>query len=194
VGNDPLNRIDPTGLDTAVIVGGPVSGNPFGHVATAVTGQGVYSYATAQPFGSSTTGYLQQQGSYRDNTVIVLKTTPAQENAIVQTMNSYSSAPYSAITCNCATAVINALGSAGIGLDLMATGTVGPPGLPTTASNIAIMQPGATSTFLPKGAQIPTEFNQFNPVSTGTPATTPTQPNPVTPSQPGTPPSGGSMK
>ena len=147
--NDPLNNTDPLGLDTAVIIGGPVG----------------YSYGTSQPFGSSTTGYLQNQGAYRGSTVIVLPTTPAQEAAIVQTMNSYSGSPYSALTNNCATAVINALGSAGIGLDLLANGTVGLPNLPTTAGNIASMQNGATTTFLSQGASVPSQFNQFNPGS-----------------------------
>ncbi len=163
VGNDPINGTDPTGLATVVIVGAPISSNPFGHVAIAVTGQGVYSYGTSQPFGSSLTDYLQQQGTYRGSTVIILDTTPEQEAAVVEAMNSYSGTKYSALTNNCATPVINALGSAGIGLDLMADGTAGPPNLPTTASNIATLQPGAVSTFLPKGASIPSELGQFDP-------------------------------
>src|ERR1700722_14420404 len=85
---------------------------------------------------------------------------PAQEAAIVRTMNSYSGATYRAITCNCATAVMNALGSAGIGLDLIATGEAGPglPKLPTTVSNVASQQPGATTSFIR-----PSQLNQFNP-------------------------------
>ena len=169
VGNDPLNNVDPSGLDTAVIVGGPVAGNPFGHVAIAVTGQGVYSYGTSQPFGSNTTGYLQSQGAYRGSTVIVIPTTPAQEATIVQSMNSVSGTPYSVLSNNCATAVVNALGSAGIGLDLMANGTVGLPNLPTTAGNVASMQPGAATTFLPQGGQIPSQLSQFNPTSSAPP-------------------------
>ena len=58
VHNDPLNNTDASGLDTAVILGAPILSNPFGHVAVAIGG-GVYSHGTAQPFGSSTTSYLQ---------------------------------------------------------------------------------------------------------------------------------------
>jgi hypothetical protein len=115
---------------------------------------------------------------------------------IVQTMNSYSGTPYSAVSNSCATAVVDALGAAGIGLDQVATGSVGLPNLPTTAGLIAIMQPGATSTFLRSGAEIPADLNQFNPGSSGTP--TPTtialpgslnQSNAVDPNQPSSLPS-----
>jgi hypothetical protein len=63
----------------------------------------------------------------------------------------------------------DALGSAGIGLEEVSTGVAGPANLPTTASNIAIMQPGSTMTFLRQGSDIPSDFNQFNPGSAGTP-------------------------
>ena len=77
--NNPIGFVDPLGLDTAVVVGGPTSGNPFGHVAVGFTGQGVYSYGTNTPLGGSLTDYLKNQSTYRDSTVYILDTTAEQE-------------------------------------------------------------------------------------------------------------------
>lgn len=163
VQNDPLNATDPSGLDTAVIVGGPIWSNPFGHVAVAVTGGGVYSYGTSN-FGSSTTNYLLGQATYRNSSVIIIPTTPQQEAAITQVMNTYSGTTYSTLTCNCATAVINALSAAGIGNNYFNSETASLPNLPATAADIALQQPGATTSFIPQGSvSVPAALNQFNP-------------------------------
>jgi RHS repeat-associated protein len=90
VGNSPLKYVDPYGLATAVIIGGPSpsspdnsSGNPFGHASIAFTGNGVYSFGTHTDPGSSLTDFLKKQASYRDSTVYILNTTPEQEKAMM---------------------------------------------------------------------------------------------------------------
>jgi RHS repeat-associated protein len=59
VNNDPLNNIDPFGLDALVIVGGQRSDsyNVFGHIAIAVTGGGIFSFGNGTSLGSSVSAY-----------------------------------------------------------------------------------------------------------------------------------------
>jgi RHS repeat-associated protein len=175
----PVSGVDPRGRATAVVVGGPTSGggavssNPLGHAAIATTGSGVDSYGTSEPFGSSLTRYLTDQATYRADVVVVLpNTTPEQENAIIQAMNSYaSSKPYNAVTHNCATAVINALDAANIlpANPFMPPSMFGgsesslPPNLPSTVLNMLLQQPGAQVYYIPQGGAIPAALSQFNP-------------------------------
>jgi hypothetical protein len=44
--NDPYKYVDPNGGDAVVFYGGGISSNPFGHIAIAVTGNGVFSPGT----------------------------------------------------------------------------------------------------------------------------------------------------
>ncbi len=88
--NNPVSSIDPYGLLTAVVVGGPSpadaqnsSGNPFGHAAIAFSGRGIYSFGTPEDFGTSFTDFLNVQAEYRDSTVYILNTTPEQESAMI---------------------------------------------------------------------------------------------------------------
>ncbi len=50
---NPITNIDPYGLDTIILSGGPTDGNPLGHSAMAFTGKGVYSYGTNTPRGGT---------------------------------------------------------------------------------------------------------------------------------------------
>jgi RHS repeat-associated protein len=93
VSGDPVNFIDPEGLETAVVVGHPTSGNPFGHVAIGFSGQGVYSYGTKTPLGGSFTDYLSEQAAYRDSTVYILQTTPEQEAKMKEKIMEYEGIP-----------------------------------------------------------------------------------------------------
>jgi RHS repeat-associated protein len=88
VGGNPVSFIDPLGLATLVVVGGPTSGNPFGHVAVATTGSGTYSFGTGTPLGSSTTAYLLNQATYRNSTAYLINTSAAQEAAILASLRS----------------------------------------------------------------------------------------------------------
>jgi RHS repeat-associated protein len=99
VGGNPITRFDPAGLLTAVVVGRPIPardgqrGNPFGHVAVAVTGSGIYSFGTKEPFGSSFTQYLRNQSEYRDSVVYLINTTPEQEAKILEYLKSRTGDP-----------------------------------------------------------------------------------------------------
>ena len=60
IGGNPLNQVDLEGLDIAVITGDRYGDqyNLAGHIAMAVTGEGVYSWGTKHAFGSSLFDYL----------------------------------------------------------------------------------------------------------------------------------------
>ena len=93
VNANPLSATDPTGLDTAVIIGGPTSGNPFGHVAIGFSGQGVYSFGTNTPIGSNLTDYLQKQSGYRSSTVLIIAVCGAAFTRSPPTANKVRRAP-----------------------------------------------------------------------------------------------------
>ncbi|KAB8194407.1 hypothetical protein FKV24_005780 [Lysobacter maris] len=97
VGGNPLTRVDQFGLATAVIFGGPVGDNPFGHVAIAVSGSDVYSFGTATPFGSSISSYLLDQAERRDSTVFIINTTPEEEAKIMDYLRSRVGDPLPAV-------------------------------------------------------------------------------------------------
>jgi hypothetical protein len=166
VRNSPLMYIDPSGLDTLVLVGGPTAGNPFGHVAMAFTGQGVYSYGTGTPFGSSLDDYLNKQGTYRS--------TPQQEQQMINYLNGnyspQSGGHYSIIkNHDCASAVTDALSQAGIGngvLDSVAqAGGILLPQVPSTPQIMAQSFPGTSIVQIPQGGTIPAFLGSFNPTS-----------------------------
>jgi RHS repeat-associated protein len=118
VGNTPVNASDPHGLLTAVVYGVPVSGNPFGHIAIATSGQGVTSFGTDTPFGSSLTEYLLAQSSYRDQIVSIILTTPEEEAKIQEYLAQFYDQPLPKVPSadshdTCATRTGGALAAAG---------------------------------------------------------------------------------
>ena len=172
--NSPLMYIDPLGLATAVFVGGPTAGNPFGHIAMAFTGQGVYSYGTGTPFGSSATDYLTSQGTYRATTAYILDTTPEQEQQMINYLQGnyspQSGGQYSiARNHDCASAVTGALSQVGIGDGILEgaaqAGGVLLPQVPSTPQLMAESYPGASIVQIPQGASIPASLGSFNPVT-----------------------------
>ncbi|MEY2493509.1 MAG: hypothetical protein QOJ45_1, partial [Verrucomicrobiota bacterium] len=123
--NDPVNRNDPFGLYTAVIVGlqRDDSDNVFGHVAVAMTGQGVFSYGTAKTdWAASATGFVSSQSEHRTQFVYTVATTPGQEQAIRQSLDAQNKAqlpdvkkdPVGGYKDNCATRTSEALKAGGI--------------------------------------------------------------------------------
>ena len=142
-----------------MILSGGILSNPFGHIAIATTGQGVYSYGTAQyGYGSSATGYINDQLKGRNVSLITLKTTAAQEKTILQAMRAFSGKNYSAKSNNCSDAVGTALGNAGIG-----EGDVGwSPMLPNAVAGMALGQPGAPAATIMQGGTAPAGLNAFN--------------------------------
>lgn len=112
--NSPINWVDPFGLDIAVIYGLPQGNNVFGHIAVGVSGYGVYSYGTPEPFGSSTSQYLRNQAKYRDSIVWVLPTSKEQDAAFVAAfLKANASGPNTAMN-NCADMVGAGLKAAGL--------------------------------------------------------------------------------
>lgn len=85
---NPVSFVDPLGLATLVAIGAPTPSNPFGHVAIATTGSGIYSFGTATPFGSSATAYLLNQATYRNSTAYIINTSAQQEAAILASLKS----------------------------------------------------------------------------------------------------------
>lgn len=151
----PLDRVDYDGLETVVIKSGSVEGNPFGHIAIATTGHGVYSYGTKHPYGSSTVDYIGSQLTERFVEVVRLKTSPTQEAAIRNSMEASRRQPYSVTSNNCATAVQGALSSAGV---------VGDHGhlLPGQVYTDALLSPSRVdSDVMMKGAPVPVKYSNF---------------------------------
>jgi RHS repeat-associated protein len=176
VGNDPINFVDVWGLFTAVIVGGPSPpgpgnsiGNPFGHIAIATTGNGVYSFGTGTPFGSSLTDYLNQQGTYRSSTVYILNTTPQQEQAIINYLKQQTGKPIEPYPDNCAARVNGALKAGGIELTKMGLGEQlyldsGVDNFPSDIQSGIIHSTDYLEIKLPKGGTLPPRFlSGFNP-------------------------------
>ena len=164
--SNPAGAFDSSGLDTVVVVGGPISSNPFGHVAIGFTGQGVYSFGTATPLGSSLTQYLSKQGSYRDSTAIIIKTTPAQEAKMIATLRDFAAIPLpnpatdpaSAAGDTCATRTNAALSVGGIYSLLQS------PNSPYPYSSAIIAGANASQEInIPRGTSIPNVLNAFNP-------------------------------
>jgi RHS repeat-associated protein len=157
VGSNPLSGIDPFGLDTVILYGRHYSGNPAGHVALAFTGEGVYSYGTTHPLGSSTTAYLKEQSIYRSTIAIIFKTTPEQEQAMMKAMKSKSGSEYRLFSNNCTTVALDALHEGDVKVPLLTI-----PFLPVSLRNAGWAQPGMASIFIDKGASIPAILSQFD--------------------------------
>jgi len=166
VGGNPVGWIDPKGLETAVVVGGATSTNPFGHVAISFTGKGVYSFGTGTLRGSSFTDYLSAQASYRNSTVYILNTTAEQEALMLAELQRYESKslpnPFKdligAIEDTCATRTQSALEAGGIVSPLLPFHSP----FPVDTAALAMLN-GATQTSIPQGGHIPDEFSKFNP-------------------------------
>jgi RHS repeat-associated protein len=160
VGASPLQHADLTGLATAVFYSRGIDGNPFGHLAVATTGAGIYSFGTPDPYGGSVKDYLARQLSERPVEVVILpNTTPEQEALIRASMIKNHKKDYGVITNNCAQAVSNALTDA----DVLPATEYGPPSLPGLNFLNIFSLPGATYQLLPKGSAPPASFLLYNP-------------------------------
>ena len=179
VGNNPLNVLDPFGLLTAVFVGGPSpaddqnsSGNPFGHAAIAITGNGIYSFGTPEKPGSSFTDFLNNQATYRDGTVYILNTTPEQEQAILDYLKKQKGKKLGRYPDNCAHRTSEALkagGAASPGLtqmphsDSFDLGENVNGNWPSLIGD-ALRDAGTLQISVPKGSTLPPNFlTGFNP-------------------------------
>jgi RHS repeat-associated protein len=169
-GGNPINNVDTAGLATVVIGSGPISSNPAGHVALAFTGQGVYSYGTADQYGASTTAYIQSALANRDVTLTTLNTTSEQEQLMMNLYNSNygPSSTYSiAGGHDCANAALDAL-TAADALNMQTLSLIYNSDapmfqfFPATVMWAAWAQPGSNTVVLPQSSAIPAAYQSFN--------------------------------
>lgn len=153
--NDPVSGIDPSGLATLIIYSGPNSGNPFGHIAIATTGSGIYSYGTPDPFGGSTTSYVARQLLQRNVTIAVIPyTSSSDESAMTWTLSQARKSTYNVATHNCSTSVGQALNAGGIPVDPMTA--------PSDMINQIGALPGVQIYQLSPSDEPPAFLSQFN--------------------------------
>jgi RHS repeat-associated protein len=165
--NDPVNRNDPMGLDTAVAIGTirDDSFNIFGHASMALTGQGAFSSGTGTALGSNFTGFLSDQSGHRETKVYILHTTPAQEAAIKKNFEESAKKglpnvlrhPIDGHNDNCATRVSDALRAGGQ--------NIGHPKFPGQLHHILeqkVRDGSATKVVVPLHAPIPEALRQFD--------------------------------
>lgn len=153
---NPVNLIDPLGLDALVISSGAVDGNPFGHIAIATSSGGLFSFDAVHPYGSSTYSYLQSQVKDRFVQIVRLRTTPQQETAIAAEMKKHTQKNYSVVSNNCATAVDKSLQEADASGHIL-------PGLVYAHALASPLNVGAT--LILQGGAIPTDFQNFDGMS-----------------------------
>jgi RHS repeat-associated protein len=173
VGNAPLNYIDPSGLDIAVIESGPMQGNPIGHTAIAITGNGVYSFGNDVELGSSLAAYLLREAPRRNSVVYVIKTNSKQDAAALAYLTQGFPQPLGKIWDNCSSRSNAALDAAGITrliadpkFTALAVGGMPMQGLtnqPGTAG-LRAATAGAVSFQIPKGSTfVPLDLQPFEP-------------------------------
>jgi RHS repeat-associated protein len=171
--NGPTNSFDPLGLDIAVIEGGPILNNPFGHTSIAITGEGTYSFGTAGSTpGMSLSTFLLSQATYRNSTVFVIHTTPAQDAAALASLTGQPHHMGPASQDNCSTRSNQALDAAGIPpLDMpmspdipSITAPLEEGGILPGSAGGRALQAGASVYNIPEGStSIPGTLGQFEP-------------------------------
>jgi RHS repeat-associated protein len=163
VGANPVTRIDPDGRDIIVISSGPMPSNPFGHVAIAVTGQGVFSKGTIHRPGSDPAVYIAGELAKRQVDLTRLRTTPAQDQAAIRAFLRENRKPYDVLSSSCTTAAREALEAAGFTPSMLRailaalTGSVPPDNSPWPGS-VAILagdQTGAARATYERGSSVP---------------------------------------
>jgi len=156
VQSGPMGSVDYYGLETAVILSGSAPGNPFGHIAVAVTGRGIYSRGTSHDWGSSFDKYMADQLGDRFVEVVTLKTTQKQEAELIEKIKNDAKNPYHVFSSNCATTVEAGLSS--IGID---AGDSILPG--STFMNLLGSDAKSGYYLIPKGGRVPAGLSSYNP-------------------------------
>lgn len=163
VEGNPISRIDVAGNDILVISSGAIPTNPFGHVAIAVTGEGVYSKGTrAFGPGSDPAAYIASELSKRQVSLTRLRTTRAQDEAAIRAFMRVYGQPYDLMRSSCTTAARAGLEAAGFTPSMLfammgaLTGSVPPDNSPWPGS-VAILadRPGAAHASYERGASVP---------------------------------------
>lgn len=160
---NPVRKIDPPGLDAIVIDNGPTTGNPFGHTAIAITGGGIFSFGNSTDPGSSVMDYLRQQSLLRETQLFIIKTTPAQDKAMLGYLRMFKKRNgVEAFPDNCASRTAFALNVGGVDLTDPLTG-LSPLPFPASLQR-SLVSGGYTSLTIPRYGQVPGGLESFNPV------------------------------
>jgi hypothetical protein len=132
--------------------------NPFGHIGIAIEGFGMYSYGNDTPLGSDATDYATSQSDKRGQTVVIIETTPEQDQAAAEYLRQFPNKNGVGLIDNCACRVQGALDAAGIprGILEFLNWPLVPENMVLRAQNA-----GGQSTYYPKGTP-PTNLNRFN--------------------------------
>jgi RHS repeat-associated protein len=161
--NNPLRYVDPDGHDLAIIENGPTEGNPIGHTAMAITGQGVFSFGNNTGLGSSLSDYISREAPRRDTTITIIKTTPEQDKAALNSLiKQDTKGGINTYPDNCAARTNVAMDAAGIP---SAPGTLNPAGPSVYPADTSM--PGTAGR---RGSTLPT--NQVQTIQVGKGSTT----------------------
>jgi len=149
VGGNPLTSVDPTGTNQLVIAGGQATGsyNIFGHVANAVTGNGVFSYGNDTNLGSGVQAYIQSQMALRNQVITFIPTSPAQDQQVLAFYALHPGRNSVGLADNCAARTNLALNAGGVPTQDIPF----PGGLSGDVGNL----PGAQQFYVPQGGPIP---------------------------------------
>ncbi|MFN7963318.1 MAG: RHS repeat-associated core domain-containing protein [Thermoanaerobaculia bacterium] len=148
---DPVNLNEPSGLDIAVIEGGPTEGNPIGHTAVAISGAGLFSFGNGVELGSSVVQYVRDQAPRRFQAIYIIHTMSQQDAAALAYLRSFASWKLppgwlnALLKDNCSVRSIRALDEAGV---LWVLG--GFPNVPGS-SGVRAVAAGADIYYLPQG-------------------------------------------
>jgi len=159
--SDPVNDVDPSGLDIAIIENGPTEGNPVAHTAIAIRGAGLFSYGNNTPIGSSLASYLSREAAKRTTEVFVIRTTSDQDDAALASLTQSAAEPVGVTIGNCSQKTNRALDAAGVpsGHFYLFPGSAG--------RRAAGAEHGANTYFLfPQGtwSNLPDSLQQFEPI------------------------------
>ena len=172
--NNPVNFIDPLGLDVLVIEQGPHGDNPFGHTALAITGRGVFSFGNGREMATDTKGnivggnvadYIERESQGRVTNLLIIKTTPAQDAAIESALRAMAQnepalpQDKSIVVDNCSTRSNRALDAG----DVTNRGLWPSHHIPGSAG-LRAMHSGSSVMTIPQGAGwLPTSLEGFMP-------------------------------
>lgn len=161
VEDNPINYVDPNGLDIIVITGGVRDGssNLAGHVGSAVQGYGMSSYGNSTNLGSSVSDYLNEQSKVRNQQVTIIPTTPVQDGLARDFIAKHPRRNDVGILDNCAVRTNQLINASGVS-------TSGIPFPGGTARDVARL-PGAKTYYIPQNGAIPRDIldilPKFNP-------------------------------
>jgi len=158
VKGNPISRFDWNGTDQLIIAGGVrfTPGefpNPFGHIGIAIEGNGLFSYGNGTPLGSSPLAYVLSQSELRNQMLVLIPTTSAQDAASLAYFLNHPGMNSVGNIDNCAVRTNESLRAAGISNDASA--------FPGSVAREAASIPGAQTFLIPQGGSIPPALQEI---------------------------------